>query len=162
MIIREAVEADVSTIKSIEQETGLAPWAEQDYRAEIERKSSYFLAAESARSRSVIGFLVARLITIATSTTNPDLAYSEFELLNIGIRLRNQRVGIGKRLFDSFLHHVSPGWIKVFLEVRESNTKAISFYEGLGFETTGERTGFYGDPVEDALLMEADFEKRLR
>lgn len=41
----------------------------------------------------------------------------------------------------------------ITLEVRESNTPAISLYKKFGFEPIGKRSKYYKDPVEDALLM---------
>ena len=42
----------------------------------------------------------------------------------------------------------------MFLEVRESNLPAISFYESLGFRKTGRREGYYQNPPEAALILE--------
>ncbi len=39
------------------------------------------------------------------------------------------------------------------LEVRKSNSVAISLYESLGFLNMGVRKGFYKKPTEDALIM---------
>ena len=45
----------------------------------------------------------------------------------------------------------------VSLEVRESNYKAISLYEKLGFEKEGLRKNFYENPKENALIMTKRF-----
>jgi ribosomal-protein-alanine N-acetyltransferase len=42
---------------------------------------------------------------------------------------------------------------KVFLEVRESNVPAISFYEKHGFVRSGRRPAYYQSPTEAAVLM---------
>jgi ribosomal-protein-alanine N-acetyltransferase len=42
---------------------------------------------------------------------------------------------------------------EVHLEVRSSNERALRLYRRSGFEETGRRTGYYSDPVEDAVLM---------
>jgi tRNA threonylcarbamoyladenosine biosynthesis protein TsaB len=41
-----------------------------------------------------------------------------------------------------------------YLEVRESNTGAIAFYEKHGFVKTGIRKGYYRNPDESAITME--------
>ncbi len=41
-----------------------------------------------------------------------------------------------------------------YLEVRESNTGAIAFYEKQGFAKTGRRKGYYREPDEAAVTME--------
>lgn len=43
--------------------------------------------------------------------------------------------------------------MSISLEVRESNTPAISLYEALGFEIAGKRKDFYKNPRENALVM---------
>ena len=48
----------------------------------------------------------------------------------------------------------------ISLEVRESNTAAISLYESLGFEEMGRRKNFYRRPPEDALIMTKVFAKK--
>ena len=40
-----------------------------------------------------------------------------------------------------------------FLEVRQSNTPAISLYEKMGYKAIGTRKRFYEKPVEDAIVM---------
>ena len=45
----------------------------------------------------------------------------------------------------------------VSLEVRVSNSEAVSLYEKLGFVTEGRRKDFYRNPREDALIMTKRF-----
>lgn len=42
---------------------------------------------------------------------------------------------------------------RIDLEVRASNSVAISFYKRHGFEDVGIRKNYYTNPKEDALLM---------
>jgi ribosomal-protein-alanine N-acetyltransferase len=46
----------------------------------------------------------------------------------------------------------------ISLEVRESNSPAISLYEKFGFLVEGKRKNFYSVPTEDALIMTKRFE----
>ena len=48
---------------------------------------------------------------------------------------------------------VKRGMTAFTLEVREGNDPAVSLYRKFGFITEGVRTGFYENPVEDALIM---------
>lgn len=48
---------------------------------------------------------------------------------------------------------------KIFLEVRESNFRAINLYKKFGFEKMGRINGYYEKPREDALRMMLDMEK---
>jgi ribosomal-protein-alanine acetyltransferase len=80
-------------------------------------------------------------------------AADEGEILNLAVSASWRRQGQGQallnHLFQAFRHHSVN---RVFLEVRESNSAAIAFYEKLGFRLTGRRPSYYRDPVETALL----------
>ena len=85
------------------------------------------------------GFLVAR-------ATAPD----EREILNVAVDLSARRSGIGMVLVETALANGRGSW---FLEVRESNTAALSLYKTLGFSQTGIRENYYHDPPEAAIVM---------
>jgi ribosomal protein S18 acetylase RimI-like enzyme len=69
--------------------------------------------------------------------------------------MKHRRKGEGTRLLGAVLGEFSSGGGKsVYLEVRESNTGAISFYEKHGFAKTGLRKGYYRAPDEGAVTME--------
>jgi [ribosomal protein S18]-alanine N-acetyltransferase len=50
--------------------------------------------------------------------------------------------------------------VAVELEVRVGSGGAIALYVGLGFVVVGRRGGYYRGPVEDAVLMRLELEKR--
>jgi ribosomal-protein-alanine acetyltransferase len=80
-------------------------------------------------------------------------AADEGEILNLAVSASSRRQGQGhaliSQLFQCFRDH---SVVRVFLEVRESNSAAIAFYERLGFRLSGRRPSYYRDPVETALL----------
>ena len=45
----------------------------------------------------------------------------------------------------------------LMLEVRTSNTPAISVYEKLGFIEVGRRKNYYRNPKEDAIIMRKEW-----
>ena len=49
--------------------------------------------------------------------------------------------------------------VSVSLEVRESNSTAISLYQKKGFVINGRRPHFYKNPSEAALIMTAEISK---
>lgn len=62
--------------------------------------------------------------------------------------------GLGFRLMSRFLSYAeSAGVRRVFLEVRESNRRALELYSSLGFSPSGVRPNYYQGPSEDAILM---------
>lgn len=61
--------------------------------------------------------------------------------LTIVVDPRSQGCGIGRCLFEAFLHEVRtshPDILRVELIARESNTRALLFYASLGFRQEGE------------------------
>ena len=107
------------------------------------------LTAET--NSEIVGFIVARLITQLD-------VKGEVEIYNIAVRKDLRRAGIGKKLLQAVLAEVG-GKISghVWLEVRRSNVSARKFYEANGFKVFGERKNFYTNPLEDAILMCAEF-----
>jgi ribosomal-protein-alanine acetyltransferase len=93
---------------------------------------------------AILGFVVGRRVL------------DEAEILNLAIRAGARRQGEGRKLVMRLLEEFRKNRVsRVFLEVRESNKGAIAFYEQLGFRAAGERKGYYQDPPEAAVVMEA-------
>lgn len=82
-------------------------------------------------------------------------AADEIEILNLAVRPEVRRCGIGKALVQALLQRFggSKDQIRVFLEVRESNSAGIAFYRGLGFQQVGRRNNYYREPTEAALVF---------
>ena len=90
----------------------------------------------------VVGFLVVRAVV------------AEAEILNLCIAPTKRRKGLAEALLNEALAELRRTRVdRLFLEVRESNTPAISFYEKHGFRKTGRRPGYYRNPDEAAVLM---------
>ena len=61
--------------------------------------------------------------------------FTDGEILNIAVLPEYRRRGLADKLFDACCEHCrSLSTETLFLEVRESNTPAISLYEKRGFE----------------------------
>jgi len=56
-------------------------------------------------------------------------------------------------LEQSHRHLRAAGVVRVFLEVRPSNTAARALYFGLGYRMRSVRKDYYREPVEDAEIM---------
>jgi ribosomal-protein-alanine N-acetyltransferase len=87
----------------------------------------------------VAGFLVSRT-----------LVEGETELLNLAVAPESRRQGVARKLVESLLAE-SPG--VVYLEVRESNLAARTFYNHMGFQEVSSRPGYYQHPPEAAIVM---------
>jgi len=126
-MLREAREA-ASWSEEALQETALLPGV---------------VAFVSERDGSVSGIVVGTQVL------------DEAEILNLAVRKGVRRQGEGRALVRRVLQQFAERQVsRVFLEVRESNTGAIEFYRGLGFEAVGLRRDYYHDPTEAATVME--------
>jgi [ribosomal protein S18]-alanine N-acetyltransferase len=124
-ILARSPEAAAWTVKSLEQlnKRGELGWVIED-------------------KNNVVGFLVVRAVV------------AEAEILNLCIAPERRRAGLAEVLLDEAVAELRRTRIdRLFLEVRESNTPAISFYEKHKFRKTGRRPGYYRAPDEAAVLM---------
>ncbi len=162
--IRRAKTADIGDIFDLAAESNLSTWQLSDYERAVTKSSYLFLTATICDAFA--GFLLSRLITgntvspstsihrirLLESTDSP--LFLEVEILNIAVCGEARRSGVGRELVSSLIKmqpvNMTP---MLFLEVRESNCSAQSFYHELGFEQSGKRSGYYSDPCEDAVLM---------
>ncbi len=75
------------------------------------------------------------------------IAGPEAELLTIAIHPDAQGKGNGRKLLQQFIESTSQNNIfDIFLEVAETNIRAINFYKSAGFENTGRRMAYYTPP----------------
>lgn len=96
----------------------------------------------------------------AVCVVDPDRGYvlgecvlDEVELHRIGVVPSQRRTGLGRDLFDRFVHAaVSLGAKRLFLEVRADNHAARALYASVGLGTLGERPRYYRDGCAAVLL----------
>lgn len=143
--VKEAEIEDIRDVLILEKECGLSGWKPEDYYEEIHREGSLALIAKI--ENRAIGFLTAR------SATN------EIDILNIGVSPKYQKLGIGSSLLNNLLERVYETPVEsIWLEVRESNTNAITFYRKKGFRQIQIRRNFYAQPVENAIVMRRELQ----
>lgn len=148
--IAKMLASDAPDVKALEVACGLSPWNQADIAAEAARADSLSFTAKY--SGSVVGLLIARLITSCNrAPENPNPSF-ESEIYNLAVDSSFRRNRIAAKLLNALLSAV-PGPMSVFLEVREGNAPAIAFYRQAGFEVIGRRPAFYRDPEEAAILM---------
>ena len=80
----------------------------------------------------------------------------ESEILTLAVADDSRRRGYGRRLVEHALSHVAASGASVcHLEVATDNDAARRLYTDLGFNTQGQRKGYYGSPAgaKDAIMM---------
>ena len=146
--VRPVEAAHIADLIRIGEETNLSRWSAQSYIDEIKNPHSLMLRLVG-EDNSTIGFVVGRLVIGGMIE-----AVMDAEIYNIAVTASQQRKGFGHVLFDAFLQECLKREAEnIWLEVRESNEKAIKFYETNGFERVQIRPSFYENPREHALLM---------
>ena len=89
------------------------------------------------------------------------VAIGESHLLTLCVHPSVQREGYGRKVLSLLLERAKNLKAEVsFLEVRRSNSGAISLYESMGFSVVSERKNYYpnGGNNEDALIMTCEFD----
>ncbi len=152
-VIRRMEANDAPAVKSLEIGTGLSPWPLDDYVSETERDESVALVA--ARETTIVGFVIARLITISNHPGYSPDSITNLEIYNLAVAHFARRQGIGEALFRAAVDAAKIAGTLDFveLEVRSANLDARRFYEQLGFRQTGLRRAFYSNPPDDAVQM---------
>ncbi len=83
------------------------------------------------------------------------IAVDEGQITNIAVHPDRRGQGLGLAIVQALIKHAKAERLaNITLEVRVSNTPAISLYRKVGFAEVGRRKGFYTKPTEDALIME--------
>ena len=114
-----------------------ARWSEADYRAVLAAKGPLHCAVAESRGK-VCGFVVYQPVG------------AETEIANLGVHPDHRRKGMGGALL-AYVSCEHPG--DLYVEVRESNEGALSFYRALGFTSFATRANYYRDPGEAAVLL---------
>ena len=142
--IRRATKEDLDAIYEIELQCSNL-WKHQYFEAELQNDFSLTIVA--CHDEKVVAFAVAWNIP------------GEIQLNNIGVLPSLRRSGLATALMDYIvLQWGDKAPERILIEVKSSNTGAISFYRSLGFHQTGVREKYYSG--EDAILMEKDLQEK--
>ena len=121
------------------------PWSEMSIAHELESLWSYWLVA-------VDGDTVAGYIGSQSSI-------DEADIMNVAVHPDYRRQGIAENLINTLVAELkNRSCHALLLEVRVSNTPAITLYEKLGFAQVGCRKNYYRNPKEDALILRKEWE----
>ena len=141
LIIRKAEEKDVKEIAELEKICFQDPWSEESVRYDaIENKLSFYLIAEI--EGHVAGYIGIWQIL------------DEGHITNVAVAPEHRRKHVASAMMEVMIDVTGKADINCYtLEVRESNSAAIKFYEKYGFKIEGVRPGYYEDNGENAFIM---------
>ena len=159
---------DIPEVLEIERMCFIDPWTIESFRGIINNNlyTSIGVFKENPHARVSFANPTPRKMEISDSRSCDPVIYKvkllgylialqkvdELHILNIAVKPENRRKGLGGLLLDSILHRLGSRIKVALLEVRVSNSQAISFYTKRGFRSIGRRKRYYPNG-EDALLM---------
>lgn len=143
---RQMVHADVPRVAALELASFTAPWKADTFEQLLDRSSGCHLLVMDDGDEGVVAYAVLWCIL------------DQGELANLAVAESHRGRGLGRRLLDEVLDRARQQGVKsLYLEVRVSNAAAIELYRSVGFKDVGFRKKYYDRPVEDALVMVAQF-----
>ena len=135
----------VFQVAVLEKQCFSAPWSEDSVAGELDNPLSVWLVCED--QGRVLGYVGSQTVL------------DETDMMNIAVLPEARRAGIGERLILSLIELLKDrGSRSLALEVRASNTPAISLYKKLGFLQVGRRPNYYRGPREDALILRKEWQ----
>lgn len=140
-IIRALNKSDIQQMLAIESAVHISPWSEETFKVCFQ---TGYLCWGIEIDNKIIGFIVV------------SLKIEECHILNVVVANAYQHQGYGRKLMEYALALAKDsGAGIVYLEVRRSNSRAISLYRKLQFHMVGERKAYYPTVagLEDALIF---------
>ena len=132
-------ESDLASVLVIEQASFPLPWSREHFAHELTAPHSFPFVAES--DGVIVGYVCLMSL------------FEEAQILDIAVAPEQRGRGSARLLMETaFTVAVETGAEVMELEVRASNSAAITLYERLGFYRSGVRANYY-ESFEDALLM---------
>lgn len=129
MMIRKLKEDDLVQVAAIENMTQAIPWSDKIF------KDCFYVGYP--------GWVIEqenRIICFSLVSLRSD----ECHLLNLGVHPHYQRQGFGSQMLNYVLASARAlGAMMIYLEVRESNTRAIALYEKMKFTQIDVRKNYY-------------------
>jgi ribosomal-protein-alanine N-acetyltransferase len=137
-------EAHVAQIAQLEKRCFSDPWSENSIRSELTGRLSLWVVALDGDT--VAGYIGSQSVL------------GESDMMNVAVAPEYRRRGIAHALILELIRRLSQqGNRSLMLEVRASNTPAITLYHKLGFAQVGRRPNYYRNPKEDALILRKEW-----
>lgn len=132
-MIRAALRSDLEAIMRVEGAAHSHPWAASIMQRYLEKPDVCWVWLEQ---ETVLAHAVVSVVA------------GEAELLTIAVHPDAQGRGLGQQMLNKVITCAQDqNAEQIFLEVRESNSAAISLYENAGFCQVGQRNNYY--PIID-------------
>ncbi len=138
------LESDLDEVVACEQAAALSPWSRGNFADALAAGNSGWVLRAS-------GDLLAQAVFMCV--------LDEAHLLILSVPPAHQGHGHGRHMLEWIRERARlAGALTLFLEVRESNRRAMGLYESAGFGVIGRRKAYYATESgsrEDAIVMSA-------
>ncbi len=133
---------EIHEVMRLDRKSFPSPWSEDAYITELTNRAAMYYVARLQGNPGIVGYGGAWAID------------EEAHITTLAVDPQHRRTHIGDRLLITMLKDsVARKALKVSLEVRVSNHKAIQMYTRYGFVEAGRREGYYIDNDEDAIVL---------
>jgi ribosomal-protein-alanine N-acetyltransferase len=141
--IRRMRDEDLSSVREIERRSFSNPWSDNTFRGEIQNTAvSFPMVVVRRPGEEVVGYIVYWRIR------------DDVQINNVAVHPHCRGLGLGEAMVRYVIARSREAEATfVTLEVRQSNTPALTLYRKLGFEVMGTRKNYYTKPDEDAYVM---------
>ncbi len=149
VLIRAMTEEDLRGVMRIEIEQFSSPWTPLAFALELRHNGNARYRIAQA-GEDIVGYC-----GLWQSTR-------EAYIMKIAVDPAYHQQGLGNLLMGDMVAHAQNALLEsISLDVRVSNTTAISFYEHKGFVREDVLTDYYSKPREDAYLMRRNLQTPL-
>jgi ribosomal-protein-alanine N-acetyltransferase len=139
-LVRRMTERDLDEVMAIEQQVFTLPWSRQSYMGELRNQFATYLVCD--REAQLVGYIGIWVV------------FDEAHITNVAVHPKWRGQGLGRVLMEEAEKIArQKKALRIMLEVRPSNSAALSLYQSLGYMETGRRKEYYSDNGEDAILM---------
>lgn len=140
----EMTEVHVPQVAALEASCFDDPWSERSVASELSNELSLWLVA--VENGNVLGYVGSQTVL------------GETDMMNVAVHPEARRQGIAEKLILELVEKLKGKDSHCLtLEVRASNSPAISLYEKLEFVQIGRRKNYYHNPKEDALILRKEW-----
>jgi ribosomal-protein-alanine N-acetyltransferase len=149
-------EADLDAVLAIESISHIHPWTRGNFMDSL-AAGHWAYCIRPQLDQAIQGSYLDPEILWAYCVLFP--AVDELHLLNITVSPKLRQLGLGSRIMTAIEGVAAQqNFPRMLLEVRPSNTAAVSLYNKLGYEQIGLRKGYYPADLqtgsrEDALVL---------
>lgn len=139
--VRDIQQEDIEQIAKMEELIFRDSWSEASLKSTIDSEHGSIVLCDDGCS--VLGYMIYYCVG------------DEIELARIATTPEARGKWIGSRMMDHLIDlATSEKKVRILLEVRMSNFRAINFYNKFEFASIGIRKNYYSNPVEDGNIME--------